>query len=292
MSASEEILAPQASRSPVYGLDQETLYIPAKDAAEIGQSYAAQYQSGEPYNYICIDNFLPLDILKRVRDEALAEEELRAEHSSEQEHLKASYNPDKLPLYTRAVFNALNSKSFISFLEKMTGIPSLIPDPHYSGAGIHRTSNGGYLGIHADFNHHKAMNLERRLNVLIYLNDDWKEEYGGAFEIWTDDMKKKVAAFAPIMNRMCCFSTSSTSMHGNPEPVNHPEGKPRLSIALYYYTATWTDSHVAHSTLFRARAGSADVPTGRNDRIRIMRKYTPPVLHSFAERVMRKAGMI
>jgi hypothetical protein len=132
------------------------------------------------------------------------------------------------------------------------------------------------------------MNLERRLNVLIYLNPDWSEDFGGAFEIWTSDMEERVASFAPVMGRMCCFSTSSTSMHGNPEPVNHPDGKPRLSIALYYYTATWTDSHVAHSTLFRPRPGTVDVVTHREERRRIMRKFTPPVLHPFAERVMRK----
>ncbi|MDC0738383.1 2OG-Fe(II) oxygenase [Cognatishimia sp. SS12] len=190
------------------------------------------------------------------------------------------------------MFQALNSKSFIRFLEEMTGIDGLIPDPYYHGAGIHRTNNGGYLGIHADFNHHKQMNLERRLNVLIYLNPDWQADYGGSFEVWTDDMQEKIAAFPPVMNRFCCFSTSSTSMHGNPEPVNHPDGQPRLSIALYYYTATWSDSHVAHSTLFRVRPGMGDVAESKEHRLHKMRKYTPPVVHGFAEKVMRKLRLV
>jgi Rps23 Pro-64 3,4-dihydroxylase Tpa1-like proline 4-hydroxylase len=277
-----------ADTSAVYPLDGDTLYLPPKLAAEIGERYAEQYQSGRPYHYIGIDDFLPYHILEKVRQEAISVDEKPPEYSSPQEHLKASYNPDELPHYTRLVFNALNSQSFIRFLEEMTGIDGLIPDPYFKGGGIHRTSNGGYLGIHADFNHHKQMNLERRLNVLIYLNPDWSEEYGGAFEVWTSDMKERVASFAPKMGRMCCFSTSSTSMHGNPEPVNHPDGTPRISIALYYYTATWTDSHVAHSTLFRPRPGTADAATHVQERRRIMRKYTPPVLHPFAERVMRK----
>jgi Rps23 Pro-64 3,4-dihydroxylase Tpa1-like proline 4-hydroxylase len=278
----------EEAMEPAYSLDPETLYISPKKAAELGRTFAAKYQSGSPYHHIAIDDFLPMEVAWKVREEALLVGEKGPENSSPQEHLKASYNPDELPDYTRLVFTALNSQSFIRFLEEMTGIEGLIPDPYFKGGGIHRTNNGGYLGIHADFNHHKQMNLERRLNVLIYLNPDWKPEYGGAFEIWTDDMKKRVASYPPIMNRMCCFSTSSTSMHGNPEPVNHPEGKPRISIALYYYTATWTDSHVAHSTLFRPRAGTGDKKTGRQDRRRIMRKYTPPVMHGFAERVMNK----
>jgi len=289
----EVALKSEASSSDagVYAIDPDTLYLPPKDAAEIGVRFAAAYQSGKPYNHICIDNFLPISVAEKVRDQALSQGEKGPEHSSPQEYLKTSYNPDILPLFTRSVFNALNSQAFIRFLEEMTGIGGLIPDPYYKGGGIHRTNNGGYLGIHADFNHHKQMNLERRLNVLIYLNPGWKPEYGGAFEVWTDDMKERVAAFPPIMNRMCCFSTSSTSMHGNPEPVKHPDGDPRLSIALYYYTATWSDSRVAHTTLFRPRPGTADKAVKTEYRRLAMQKYTPPVLHHFLERVMRKIGL-
>lgn len=276
----------------IYQIDPESLYLDPKQAASIGKSFAEKYQSAEPFNYIGIDDFLPINIAEKVREEALAQGEKKPEHMSPQEHLKTSYNPDQLPLYTRAVFGALNSQSFIRFLEEMTGIPGLIPDPYYKGAGIHRTNNGGFLGVHADFNHHKQMDLERRLNVLIYLNPGWKPEYGGSFEIWTEDMKEQIATFPPVMNRMCCFSTSSTSMHGNPEPVNHPDGQPRLSIALYYYTATWSESRVAHSTLFRPRPGSGDKASRRNDRVRTMRKYTPPVLQPFGEKVMGKLGLL
>ena len=287
---SEVSKAPTATDA-VYNLDPESLYVPPKEAAEIGKQFAAEYQSGKPYHYIGIDDFLPISIAEKVRQEALKVDEKPPEFSSAQEHLKASYNPDQLPHYTRLVFNALNSQSFIRFLEEMTGIKGLIADPYFKGGGIHRTSNGGYLGIHADFNHHKQMDLERRLNVLIYLNPGWKAEYGGSFEIWTEDMSKKMASYPPVMNRMCCFSTSSTSMHGNPDPVNHPEGEPRISIALYYYTATWSESKIAHSTLFRPRPGTTDQATARNDRRRTMRKFTPPVLHEFGEKVMNKIGL-
>ena len=277
-----------ASEGCVYPMDPRSLTISTEEAGRVGKGFATRYQSTKPYHYICLDDFLPLEVLEKVREEALRFDRTPSEHSSAQEHLKASYQPDVLPDYSKLVFNALNSKSFLTFLEGMTGITGLIPDPYFRGGGIHRTSNGGYLGIHADFNHHREMNLERRLNVLIYLNPDWKTEYGGSFEIWTDDMKEKIAGFAPTMNRMCCFTTSSTSMHGNPDPIQHPDGEPRLSIALYYYTATWSESHVAHSTLFRVRPGTADKPTSTNQRARTIRKYLPPVLHPFAMKVMGK----
>lgn len=277
--------------SNIFPLDPEQLNADISQAESAGKALAEQYQSAEPFHHICVDNFLPLEVAQKVREEALAVDEKRPENSSAQEHLKASYNPDGLPLYTRAVFQALNSQAFLRFLEEMTGIPQLIPDPYFKGAGIHRTSNGGYLGVHADFNMHKQMYLERRLNVLVYLNPDWQPEYGGAFEIWTDDMKTRVAQFPPFMNRMCCFSTSSNSYHGNPEPVNHPNGDPRLSIALYYYTATWNEDRVAHSTLFRPRPGTGDKASQGAHRRRLMQELLPPMLYRRIRGPLHRLGL-
>ncbi len=274
----------------VLDLNPETLVLDPSSAEQSGKDLAEKYQSGEPYHHICVDNFLPLSVAEKVREEVLSVGEKAPENMSPQEHLKTAYNPDTLPLYTRAVFNALNSKAFLRFLEEMTGIPNLIPDPYFKGAGVHRTNSGGFLGIHADFNMHKEMYLERRLNILIYLNPDWKPEYGGAFEVWTEDMQTQVAQFPPFMNRMCCFSTSSNSYHGNPEPVNHPDGDPRLSIALYYYTPTWSEDRVAHSTLFRPRPGTSDSAAGREHRRRIIRELMPPMLYRRLKGPLHRLG--
>jgi Rps23 Pro-64 3,4-dihydroxylase Tpa1-like proline 4-hydroxylase len=271
----------------VFPLDPDTLNIAYQQAKEIGERLAGSYQGKEPYDYGCFDNFLPIKILERVRDEVLSMKVQAPEHASANEHLKSSFNPDRLPNYTKAVFHALNSRPFIQFLENMSGIKGLIPDPYYMGGGIHRTENGGFLDIHADFNHHRVMNLERRMNILIYLNPDWKEEYGGSFEIWSNDMSRKVEAFAPVMNRMCCFSTGDDTMHGNPEPVNHPSGQPRLSIALYYYTSTWQEGRTAQSTIFKRRPGMNDAYSG-DATIRVVRDLVPPILYRHTARFQRR----
>lgn len=274
----------------VYPLDPATLSISNSLAKEIGAKMAANYQGKSPYDHICIDNFLPLEVVERVREEALSLGRKAPEHASANENLKTSFNPDRMPAYSRAVFNALNSRAFIQFLEQMSGIKGLIPDPYYMGGGIHRSETGGYLDIHADFNHHSLMNLERRLNVLIYLNPEWKEEYGGSFEVWTDNMSEKVASFAPVMNRMCCFSTGSDTMHGNPEPVKHPEGLPRLSIALYYYTATWEEGRVSQSTVFKRRPGSSDAKSNEAV-LRVVRDIVPPVVYRKSLGLLRRLGL-
>lgn len=262
----------------LYPLDPETLVASHTETKALGERLAAQYQGRDPYDYGCFDDFLPLEIVARVREEALSMGAKDPEFSSGNEKLKTSYSPDRLPPYTRAVFHALNSRAFLQFLERLSGIPGLIPDPYFLGGGIHRTETGGFLSIHADFDHHTIMNLERRMNVLIYLNPDWKEDYGGGFEIWTNDMGRKVAGFAPVMNRMCCFSTGRDTMHGNPEPVNHPDNDPRLSIALYYYTATWEEGRVAQSTVFKRRPGHGDARSNEAV-LRVVRDLVPPLIY-------------
>ncbi|MEM7267792.1 MAG: 2OG-Fe(II) oxygenase [Pseudomonadota bacterium] len=262
----------------IYQLDVEQLTIPTAAAKEAAAPYAEAYQTAEPYNHICIDGFLPPAVCERVLEDIATLPTPERSFSRAQENLKSSFNPDDLPTYSRALFHSFNSRPFILFLEEMTGIKGLIADPYYIGAGIHRTENGGHLDIHADFNVHGQMKVERRLNVLIYLNRDWQESWGGSFEIWDKDMKAKEASFVPTFNRMVCFSTGSDTFHGNPEPVNHPDEEPRLSIALYYYTATWDESRKRHTTLFKPRPGSGD----KTDRMVAFRSraedLTPPIL--------------
>jgi hypothetical protein len=92
-------------------------------------------------------------------------------------------------------------------------------------------------------------------------------------------MENRVTSFVPIFNRMCIFSTGSDTYHGNPEIVNHPDGEPRLSIALYYYTATWGPHRKAHTTLFKPRPGTEDKVDRVVARRQLLKDLLPPILH-------------
>jgi len=276
---------------PLLTLDPETLLISTEDARAVGKSLSDAYGSQHPFPYGCYDNFLDSSILDGVLKDLETLPPPEASFDRAQERYKTSYSPERLPDHTRRLLYTLNSRPMIAFLEALTGIKGLIPDPYFMGGGIHVVSNGGHLDIHADFNHHVKMNLERRINVLIYLNKDWKAEYGGSFEIWNDDMSERVESFEPIFNRMCCFNTGSRSWHGNPEPVNHPEGRPRQSIALYYYTATWSDSRKAHTTHFKPRPNSNDQPDRLVARQEFVRDLIPPVLYRRIAGKLRRIGL-
>jgi Rps23 Pro-64 3,4-dihydroxylase Tpa1-like proline 4-hydroxylase len=134
------------------------------------------------------------------------------------------------------ILYALNSSPVIRFLEQLTGIPGLLPDPHFTGGGLHQVSPGGRLPVHADFNYMPEVGLYRRLNLLIFLNKDWKDEYGGHLELWDAEMHACVTRILPVFNRCVIFATLATSFHGHPEPLACPPGNTRKAIALYYYT--------------------------------------------------------
>jgi hypothetical protein len=245
-----------------------------------GHEFRQQYMEGKPFPNIVLDNVFDDNVLEMCLSEfpTSAKLEGAVEHAQAQENLKASFNPEYLTSPVRSFFYALNSRPFLAFLENMTGINGLIPDPYYRGGGFHCTQNGGHLGVHADFNYHSILVLERRINVLIYLNKNWLPDYGGQLELWDRRMTHCVKSIDPVFNRMVVFNTDSDSYHGQPDPIRHPNGEPRRSIALYYYTATWDDTKREHTTQFHTRPKTGDRYNYRGRLIDAVKDVLPPIL--------------
>ena len=158
---------------------------------------------------------------------------------------------DRLQFPLRDVFYEMNSGRFMNFLEDLTGIAGLIPDPHFNGGGCHMHLRGGKLDLHCDYNYHPRTNLDRRLNVLLYINPIWEESWGGSLELRTKDLRE-YTTISPKFNRMVVFSTTEHSYHGHPRPISCPEGVSRRSLAAYYYSNGRPDHEKApkHSTVF------------------------------------------
>jgi hypothetical protein len=260
-------------------MDGEFGYLPIEQIKAKGQELQETYNGGDPFPHIVIDDFLPEALLEKALSEfpSVAGDEA-VSFDRDQERYKTQFQPDELSPPMRAMFYAFNSRPFIRVLENITGIKGLIPDPYFIGGGFHEILEGGHLSVHADFNHHLPMNVERRINVLIYLNKDWKDEFGGQLELWDREMQNKVQSVLPLFNRCVIFNTDSTSYHGNPQKVNHPAGVSRKSIALYYYTATWDGMKRKHSTQFRTRAGSEDKVDWQIRLGELYQDWVPPAL--------------
>lgn len=196
------------------------------------------YDTEIPFPHIILENFLELDAARQAEKEFPAVKSdgwIHYLHVNEKKH--GLNKMELLPPFIQKVILELNSDQFVSYLEKVTGIKGLIADPQLEGGGLHQSMNGGYLNIHADFTvHPHKRNWRRRVNVLVYLNENWKEEYGGHLELWTRDMKKCEVKSAPLFNRCVIFNTDEDSFHGLPEPITCPEDESRKSLALYYFT--------------------------------------------------------
>jgi len=151
-----------------------------------------------------------------------------------------------------AVAKEFYSPRFLDFLTALTGIEDLIPDWALDGGGLHQTLRGGHLNIHADFTtHHVHEDWARRVNILLYLNREWHDEWGGKLELWDKDMTACQGSVTPQGNRMLVFSTSFDSFHGHPDGLTCPEDVARRSMALYYFTQE--EHAVRRSTNYRAR---------------------------------------
>ena len=257
-----------------------------------GLELAEKYNLAQPFPHSIIDDFLPEAVLELCLEHFPKNMDPDSKtFNRDQQRFKTSYNPDYVSPQARSLFYSFNSRPFLLFLENVTGIKGLIPDPYFIGGGFHGIDQGGHLSVHADFNHHKILDLERRINVLIYLNKDWSDDFGGQIELWDEDMQSCVVSATPEFNRCVIFNTTEESYHGNPQPINHPKEVTRKSIALYYYTATWDGTTRDHTTQYRSRPGSADRTNWMVLRTELMNELLPPILVRFLRRVGRKIGI-
>ena len=215
-----------------------------------------QYAQAEPFPNIVLDQFLQ----PWAAEGALAEfpsidssDWTQYKHVNENKVGKAdrsSFGPT-----LGAVIDELNSWRFLRFLSDLTGIENLLADPSLQGGGLHLSTRGGFLTVHADFTVHPYHRTwRRRINLLVYLNKQWEDSYGGHLELWDRQMRRCVRRIAPYFNRAVIFNTELDSFHGHPDPMTCPLGVTRKSLALYYFTEEPKPS-LARSTEYRARPG-------------------------------------
>jgi hypothetical protein len=227
-------------------------WLPVAKLREIASGLRHSYESAQPYPHIAIDGLFDPDLLHCIVEKFPRPDQINWDKYHNGREVKlGSDKDDTFDSLCRIFLYHLNSAPFLDFLSELTGIDGLIADSHFTG--------GGMLAVHADFNKHPVTKLDRRLNVLVYLNEDWQDEYGGHFELWDRSVKQCLKKIAPLFNRLVVFTTTDISFHGHPDPLNCPPDRTRKSLALYYYTNGRPDIELSgqHSTLFKARPGES-----------------------------------
>lgn len=221
---------------------------------KVGKTLAPQYESAQPFPHIVLDDFLPAEMVVNLLEHFPAPESefwklSENPHTINKRDIKyvAGMSKDASFGRVRGIFHELNSGSFLEFLQRLTKLQEqILPDPYFVEGGFHLVGDRGRLDPHADFSHHPS-GMERRLNLLLYLNDGWKPEYGGNLNLY-DTKLNVLRTIEPVINRCVIFSTSETSFHGHPEPMNLPAGVWRRSLAMYYYTSP--TGRMGHKAIF------------------------------------------
>jgi len=231
------------------------------------------YQSAEPYPHIVMDDFLELSACEAaIKEFPPLDPSQWNNYLHTNERKFSNTDPDTWGPTLREILEELNSPRFVQFVSRLIGVDDLIADPSLEGGGLHQSTTGGFLNIHADFTvHPHNRKWQRRANILLYLNDEWKPEYGGDLELWSADMKHCVEKVSPLANRVLIFTTDVNSFHGHPEPMRCPEGVARRSMALYYFSVE--DDPRVRSTEYRARPGDGAHSIGIYADTQMLRAY-------------------
>lgn len=226
--------------------------------ARIALDRAADYKNAAPFPHIVLDDFIDPKIAHSLAEAFPSPDGDDTWVVCDHKNATKRYQHDetRLPAPLRKMLREFNSRQFVLFIETLTGIDNLIPDPYFIGGGAHSSGTGDFLKIHADFNWHDKLHLNRRINAIFYLNEGWDESWGAHLELWDKEMTGPVHKVAPIMNRLVVFNVAHDSNHGHPAPLASPPGVRRKTLNLYYYTRTKDEAELndPHFTLYKTKS--------------------------------------
>ena len=273
------------------------LKMDAAEAKALGSLFVEEYNTAAPFEHIVFDGILPDELVARILADFPSAS--RANGGNDKvftigyggDH-KRQVMPEDCDRFSRELFLFFNSRPMLQFLEGLTGIDGLLPDPYFMGGGYHEITKGGRLGVHADFRINTQLHVQRRLNMLIYLNPDWNDDWKGQLELWSRDMKECVQRVSPVLNRCVVFNTEADTWHGHPDALEPPEGVSRKSIALYYYTASRQvyEETPQRSTMYVTRPNDSAKDKTEARRFRreeYLKDWLPPVAYRGLSRIRR-----
>lgn len=227
---------------------------------------AVEWQKAKPFPHFHVDNFFEPNIAKQLEAEMPDfDSDIWHEYGNAIEVKKVCNNWNAFPSVTYRVFSYLNSNEFVSLLGKTLFENDILSsDFGLNGGGWHIHSKGGKLNTHLDYSLHPKTMQQRKLNIIVYLNSNWEENWGGSLGLWGNESDKApgplVKQIAPKFNRAVIFDTTCNSWHGLPDPIDCPEDQHRKSLAVYYLTTPTENVANRHKALF------APTDTQKNDK--------------------------
>jgi dTDP-glucose 4,6-dehydratase len=197
------------------------------------------FLTADPFEHIIIPNFLNDEFAEQIYENFPTDinTDNWYEYNNPIEYKFANDKISTMPRSIKKLFNLLSTKQIIDKIHLLSGINNLEFDPYLHGAGLHIHRNGGKLDMHLDYEKHPFLDKERRLNIILYMSKDWKEEWNGETQLWDKDLSNCIAKSPVIFNSALIFKTNETSWHGLPEEIKCPEDILRKSVAYYYISS-------------------------------------------------------
>ncbi len=211
-----------------------------------------------PFDYCVIDNFLEEDIARKLAsDFPNYEDSLWCNYDNPLENKRTCNHWEKFPPTTYSFFSAMLGEKYANTFGGLMGLDDLVGDIGLHGGGWHIHKRGGKLNIHQDYSIHPKLGLERKVNLILYLSENWDSQWGGGLELWSHDHesskpKQCEKVIDCKFNRAVIFRTDQFSWHGLPEPISCPEGVFRKSLALYYLSDLSSNASNRKRALFAA----------------------------------------
>jgi hypothetical protein len=238
-SPSQNKTSPSGRQLLCYCPDQKLLF-------EAALHHRRSFAGASPFPHVVIDGLFPDDVLDAILEELPSRDTKRWTHWGSGSQFEESTDFPKMGIsrealvgpVTRNFMLQLNSALFLQFLSIVSGAAqdTLLGDAAFRGGGLHSTGPGGRLLVHTDAERHPmGKPFCQKLNLILYLNRDWPEEYGGRLELWSRDGSQCVQRIAPVFNRTVLFESGTNTYHGHPQPLACPKGRYRYSLASYYY---------------------------------------------------------
>ena len=191
-----------------------------------------QYLSAQPFPHLLIDNFCNSEKLNKAYESVPELNNKSRDYSFANNKFEKSNYKEICPEFLE-LYNDLSSERFNKILAHITAKKTFV-DPKNFGGGLHQGKKNSFLDMHLDFNYHPLnKNWYRELNLLLYLNKDWKPEYKGELKI-KDLRTNEEAELAVPFNRLIIQQCAPYSLHGY-DMTNFPDGRFRTSIATYAY---------------------------------------------------------
>jgi hypothetical protein len=230
-------------QEPDHSASHPAFFLDRKRLGALARERRDAYREARPYPHVAIDGFLGEAVALTLASAFPGPEHpgwMRRDYREQSARLGQLQRTgfEGVDPALRHLLAELSGMAFLDFLSALTGIPGLIPDAHFRGAGPSLTLPGGHLALHADFNRDRTRHLERKLTVLYYLSKDWEDAWGGALELWDEPRSRCEASYLPRLDRLLVMAHGDAYWHGHPQPLACPEGRFRATVAAYYYVAT------------------------------------------------------